>query len=88
LAEVADKSVELADKSTEFHKKLATKHQSATHVILHVLYHLITIPCHLHQEIKEKSKSPISTDLHQEIKEKVWDLLITERLTSSSAVTN
>jgi hypothetical protein len=32
---------------------LKFSHRSTTHVILHVFYHLITIPCHLHQEIKE-----------------------------------
>jgi hypothetical protein len=47
-AEVADNSVKLADKSAEVHQR------STKHVILHVFYHLITIPCHLHQEIKEK----------------------------------
>jgi hypothetical protein len=50
-------SVKLADKSAEFHKKSAIEDHSAKHVILHVLYHLITIPCHLHQEIKEKNVS-------------------------------
>jgi hypothetical protein len=76
----------LVDKSVEFHKKSATKDQSAIHVILHILYHLITIPCHLHQEIKEKKcKPPISTDLHQEIKEKVQDLLTAGHLMSSVA---
>jgi hypothetical protein len=47
-------SAELANKSTEFHKKSVTEDQPATHVILQVFHHLITIPCHLHQEIKEK----------------------------------
>lgn len=61
--ELVDNSVELADISVEFHKK------SATHVILLVFYHLITIPCHLHKEIKGKKCKPlISIDLYQKIK--------------------
>jgi hypothetical protein len=45
---------ELADYSVEFHQKSTIEDRSATHVTLHVFYHLITIPCHLHHEIKEK----------------------------------
>jgi hypothetical protein len=39
-------------------KSLQLVDKPATHVILHVFYHLIIIPCHLYQQIERKKFKP------------------------------